>query len=724
MYTMKTKRDKTMKLLTAAVLLSFALSGCTGDGRIDREAVVTRHNVVNTRMDPLESLTVGNGAFAFTVDITGLQTFPDRYAKGVALGTQSEWGWNRFRDTVGYRFEETLKTYDFNNDGNKASYSVQWKEPGRNQDAANWFRKNPHRLQLGNVGFDILLKDGSVVGLEDIQDIRQELNLWTGQISSRFTIEGTPVEVITVGHQEHDQIAVRVTSPLIAEGRLKVRLRYPFPTAEFLDEGNFYAYHDRHETRIAGQDKNGAVITHALEGMTYRTLLRWSAGEIGPTDTPHCYRVSPAVDREVFELSVLFTPEKQEASGLPDFDATVRSSTEGWKAFWSAGAAIDFEGSTDPRAHELERRVVLSQYLTKVQCAGEYPPQETGLTFNSWFGKPHLEMHWWHAVHFALWGRPELMEKSLSWYAHIADKAGALASRQGYKGVRWPKMVDHEGQESPSSVAAFLIWQQPHFIYLAELAYRHQEDPAVIANYKDLVFATAAFMADFVTYDEEKDRYNLGKGLIPAQEVFPAAETFNPTYELAYWDWALRIAQEWRERAGLSRNAEWDEVISKLAPLPQQGGVYLATESAPDSYTNERWRKDHPVVLGALGMVPESPKLDRRVMAATLQKVWDTWFWDHTWGWDFPMTAMNAARLSRPEKALDALFMDVQTNTYLKNGHNYQDDRLRIYLPGNGGLLATVAMMAGGWDGSEGELPGFPKDGSWTVKAEGFKRMP
>ena len=81
-----------------------------------------------------------------------------------------------------------------------------------------------------------------------------------------------------------------------------------------------------------------------------------------------------------------------------------------------SGGAIDFSGSTDARAYELERRVILSQYLTKVQCAGNFPPQETGLTYNSWFGKPHMEMYWWHAAHFALWNRTELLEKSLDWY--------------------------------------------------------------------------------------------------------------------------------------------------------------------------------------------------------------------------------------------------------------------------------------------------------------------
>jgi hypothetical protein len=148
------------------------------------------------------------------------------------------------------------------------------------------------------------------------------------------------------------------------------------------------------------------------------------------------------------------------------------NSERDWKKFWYSGAAIDLAGSTDTRAIELERRIVLSQYLTKIQCAGNFPPQETGLTYNSWFGKPHLEMHWWHALHFALWGRKEILEKTMNWYSKVSSKAFAIAKRQGYNGLRWQKMTDHAGNESPSSVGAFLIWQQPHIISFAELIYQ------------------------------------------------------------------------------------------------------------------------------------------------------------------------------------------------------------------------------------------------------------
>jgi protein-glucosylgalactosylhydroxylysine glucosidase len=719
---MNTSRTRN-KIAVCFLAVNSFFSVSIAQTKINRQAVVQRHTILNTRVDSLESLSVGNGKFAFTVDVTGLQTFPERYAKGVSLGTQSEWGWNRLKDTAGYQFEEVLKEYTLN--GKKSKYAVQFSEQGRQRNAADWFRKSTHRLQLGNLGLDIYKKDGSLVKPSDIKNIKQTLNMWTGEITSHFAVEGVPVDVVTIGHQELDAVAAQIKSPLIQAGRLKLRLRFPYPTIEFLDEGVNYKENSKHTSSVVNQSDAGAALQHKLEGITYYTTFKWSnKAEVATTSTPHYFQVSPDKASDSFAFTCLFSPEASAEAGVPTFSETKANSNVQLKAFWNSGAAIDFAGSTDPRAKELERRVVTSQYLTKIQCTGSFPPQETGLTFNSWFGKPHLEMHWWHSVHFALWDREKLMEKSLDWYFSVEDKAKQIAARQGFKGARWQKMTDHEGLESPSSVGAFIIWQQPHPIYMAELLYRDNQDKAVLDKYKEMVFQTADFMASFTVWDSVKQRYNLGKGLIPAQEVFKAVDTYNPPYELAYWDWALRTAQKWKERLGMPRDAEWDKVISKLAPFPKLNGVYLSTENTPDSFTNEEWLRDHPSVLGALGMVPASPKLDRATMQRTFDTVWKTWQWPDTWGWDFPMTAMTAARLGKPEKAIDALFMNIKTNTYLKNGHNYQDGRLRIYLPGNGGVLATVAMLAGGWDGSVGQNPGFPKNGKWKVKSEGFKKMP
>jgi hypothetical protein len=43
---------------------------------IDRRALARRHNPVLTGPDPASPCQIGNGEFAITVDITGLQTFP------------------------------------------------------------------------------------------------------------------------------------------------------------------------------------------------------------------------------------------------------------------------------------------------------------------------------------------------------------------------------------------------------------------------------------------------------------------------------------------------------------------------------------------------------------------------------------------------------------------------------------------------------------------------
>ena len=82
--------------------------------------------------------------------------------------------------------------------------------------------------------------------------------------------------------------------------------------------------------------------------------------------------------------------------------------------YWQTSGVIDFSSCTDPRASLLERRVVLSQYLLRSQEAQNYPPAETGLTYNTWYGKYHLEMVMWHSFHYALWNKADLLEKQLN----------------------------------------------------------------------------------------------------------------------------------------------------------------------------------------------------------------------------------------------------------------------------------------------------------------------
>ncbi|MHB9141264.1 MAG: hypothetical protein ACYC25_05275, partial [Paludibacter sp.] len=75
-------------LLACSLLLMFACNA-QKQTAIDRKALVSRNNPLVNAFDSLSSLSVGNGEFAYTVDATGLQTFPQKYKQGVPLGTQS-----------------------------------------------------------------------------------------------------------------------------------------------------------------------------------------------------------------------------------------------------------------------------------------------------------------------------------------------------------------------------------------------------------------------------------------------------------------------------------------------------------------------------------------------------------------------------------------------------------------------------------------------------------
>ena len=707
-----------MPTILLLLLLSDFLyaSSSSANDKIDRYALVNRHNVVLNEPNSLNPLSVGNGEFAFTADITGLQSFPEFHEKGMPLGTQSQWGWHSMPNPNGYKLSDAFEEYEV--DGRKVPYASGESSSGGYSPAATWLRSNPHRLHLGQIGLRMIKDDGSLVKIEDLKNTSQTLDLWNGLLSSKFEIDGQPVKVLTICHPDRDILAVRIESPLWQQNRLNVCIAFPYGSDVWREAAD-WNHPDRHKT-IPEINGNEAGFTRILDAERYYVRIACSQGGQIEAKSQHEYEISQR-DGDVLEIVFAFSPIKITGS-LPDFQTVRNAASDYWQNFWSSGGAIDFSQCTDPRAAELERRVVLSQYLTAIQCSGSRPPQETGLVCNSWFGKFHLEMHWWHAVHFALWDRLPLLERSLPWYKEILPKAKGTAELQGYDGVRWPKMVSPDGRDSPSTVGVFLIWQQPHPIYYAELCYRANPDKETLEKYKDIVFETAEFMASYAIWDETGGRYVLGPVLIPAQESYGRYRrtTINPTFELAYWYWALDTTQKWRQRLGMEREPKWDRIIKNLSRPTIRDGVYTGIETPPYTIT-----EDHPSMLCALGFLPQTPLIEPEVMERTLDFVLADWDWPSTWGWDYPVMAMTAARLGEPEKAIDALFVDAQKNRYLANGHNYQSSRLPLYLPGNGGLLTAVAMMAAGWGGCpDRPAPGFPDNGKWKVRWEGLRPMP
>jgi hypothetical protein len=663
-----TSRRRFLQLTSAASLAS-------AQDRIDRFALVKRHNPRLTSFDPRACLSVGNGEFAFTADATGLQTFPELYTE-IPLCTQAQWGWHSFPSPPG-----KLKLETFDTHGREVGYATGRPAKGQ-ENLVAWLRENPHRLHLGRIGF-------IGFGLEDVHDVTQMLVLWLGQLMSRFRVKDVQYNVITVVHPERDVLRVMV----VAKGPIAIAIEFPYGSPDVTAAD--WKSPDKHRTvEDAGQ------LRRELDADQYWVRITAEDARVSRAGA-HRFEVR-GVDH--LNLEVEFSPKR--IAHRPLTRGEVLEGGGGhWTDFWQSGAAVDFSGSRDTRADELERRVVLSQYLTAIQCAGTLPPQETGLTCNSWYGKYHLEMHWWHAAHFPMWGRAPLLERSLGWYNAILPSAREKAKQQGYAGARWPKMTAPDGRSSPSPVGELLIWQQPHPIAMAELCYAAHPDRATLDRYRDVVMESAEFMASFAYYEAARDRYVLGPPVIPAQENHPPRETWNPTFELEYWYDALGIAQQWRKRLGLAPNPKWEDVRAKISPLPVKDGVYLAHENCPQTFTERN--RDHPSMLAALGVLPGA-KVDREIMRATLKRVFRDWKWADTWGWDFPMVAMTAGALGEKDLVVQALFAESPKNTWLPNGHNWQRPGLPLYLPGNGALLIAMARMGGQ----------FPE--GWNVRAEGF----
>jgi hypothetical protein len=694
---------------------------------IDRHALVTRHDVVLTNFDATNPLSVGNGEFAFTVDATGLQTFPEAFEHTTPLGTLSDWGWHSAPNPNGW----SIDTFQFKEYPDLNGRLVPYADvPGNKMTPEiTWLRDNPHRLHLGQIGFVLKHADGSPALTNDLTDITQTLDLWNGEIISHFKFDGQPVDVETVCDPDDDGIAMQVESPLLKTHRLEISIKFPYGTGDTITAD--WNHPEAHQTHFwqprtidfISRPMNICWFFRQLDNDQYAMRLTWNDGQV-QQNGKHEFVLEAGTKTKTLELTAYFTPQSLSTSSFDNFKAVQSAAAKHWKKFWMTGGAIDLSGSKDPRWFELERRIVLSQYLTAIQDAGKNPPQETGLTYNTWEGKFHLEMHFWHEAHFALWDRLPLLERSLGYYQKILSRAEGTAKKQGYAGARWPKMTSPSGAESPSPVGPFLVWQEPHPIFYAELSWRQHRDTATLKKYQDIVFQTADFMASYATWDTNTSRYILGPVLQCAQEIFPKNRTLNPTFELTYWRWALETAQNWRTRLGLPREKKWDDVLNGLAKPSVADGKYLFTETTPDSYIDPKWNKDHPAVVGALSFVP-GPGIDFATMQNTFDWVWNNWNWPDTWGWDYPMLAMTAARLGEPERAIDALLLDTPKNHYGLNGHVYQRPGLTIYLPANGGLLYATALMAAGWDDApKKNAPGFPDNGQWNVRWENLSVAP
>ncbi|OJJ99087.1 hypothetical protein ASPACDRAFT_1901628 [Aspergillus aculeatus ATCC 16872] len=693
--------------LFALLLLLEPVSALTETTRIiDRQNVIRRYNPVRTNLSTTTPMQVGNGDFAFGADITGLQTL-------LPFNILSSWCWcNDSLPTIPGQTEpsdftgmdwwthDRLVNYDISNPAEAA--------------ISQWLIANPHRVNLGRVG---LLYQGANISVADVTRTVQTLDLYSGVLDSRFELHGTAVSVRTIADPVSDTVAVDVQSSLLVDGSLSVFFDYPLTTGTNKFEAPFvgnWSLVEEHTTRLKIETAREAVVEHTVGGTTYyNTIASEQGGDIrGPINETHRYILQPTSKGARFTFTTSYTPSIQ--ADKRSFATVEACSTQWWAQYWESGSFVDLTGSNSSDAAELQRRIILSQYLLAVNSAGHDPPQESGLQNNGWYGKFHLEMVFWHLGHWARWNKWEILSRSLGVYERFLPSSIDRAKKQGYEGARLGKMSDPSGASAPGPQNALLIWQQPHPMYFAELEYRASPTLETLQKWDTILDELATWMVSYAWWNTTTQVYDLGPPMYPSSENTSPNSTYNPTFELAYWRFGLGIASDWKRRQGHEVPETWTHVRQNLASLPVVDNAYSICADLPDMWSESSYTSDHPSQIAVYGLLPPTTDVNVSVVSATMDRIAQTWNFSKSYGWDFPMLAMTAVRLGDIDEAVSYLLHP-----------NFQFDDVgnpvgtvvpTPYFPASSSLLLAVAMMAGGWDGNEGAH--FPR--RWKINVEGF----
>lgn len=301
------------------LLVFFILVNCCRNSqKVNHGELISANNIENSFIDSLNPFKVGNPEFIFAVDMTGMQTFPEYYRGNNSLGT-----------------------------------------------LAAWTKSNPCRFNLGVVGLHILKKNGKEISVNDIAKPDQRLNIWNGEIESMFSVEDIPVHLKTVCHSDYDMISVKISSGLIQQGRLRIKIA--FETADLPDDNSDHDTEMNDVTNIISDTNNITAINRIADKENYYILL-WRNGAVLRQITKHLYYLEPESGDSVYSFSCQFM--KDSADGrVQNFGETSAASKKSWGKFWNSLNENDFRKYSGPVDPELKKQAILLRYLSGISCS-------------------------------------------------------------------------------------------------------------------------------------------------------------------------------------------------------------------------------------------------------------------------------------------------------------------------------------------------------------------
>jgi hypothetical protein len=303
------------------VLLSLLLfSSCRNSTSFGHYEVVSANSIVNTDPGTLNSIPIGNGKFTFIADISGLQSFPYFYTGVNSLSTKSEW----FRNTAAHN-------------------------------------------QLGLIGLYIVKKDGNEISIRDISNPLQKLDLWTGEIDSRFDIEGVPVHLQTVCHPDYDMISVKIISELIREKKIRIKMSFSEDSL-YRQQPSVSGLRDDYSTTIIPDTNSLTIFNRNNSNNKYEVIVWRNHAELSKV-TDDLYYFTPVNVDSVYSFSCQFLNIPQNGR-VQTFGETEAASRKYWMDFWNI--SITSLSNKEIQDKKYTEQIIRSKYLNKLNLKWKF----------------------------------------------------------------------------------------------------------------------------------------------------------------------------------------------------------------------------------------------------------------------------------------------------------------------------------------------------------------
>lgn len=588
-----------------------------------KKSDIIKYNLKFNHIDSKNPVTIGNGDFAITLDQTGTQSLYETY-KDIPLSTMSNKNWfykDKKNIKPSYVDGKAYMLFNLDNDPN---YQTN--------------RQYPFKYSFMQI---LLYDNDKLIDINNIKDVKQELDLYKGIVTSSFNYKEKINKTISFIYQDHDEFNFKLQSD-----NLNLALKFNYPS----------------------YTKNGYrldILPNVLVKEDRITLLYDDKNSLS-------FKLKSSSNYQIVENTLIFDDNNVSFSLALDEIKEGKLLDEFWKC--DNGIIIDNE--------ELVKKMVLSKYLLHVNSTGIYPPQESGLTYNCWNSKFHLEMHLIHSLWNIYNNHVGDLVKSFDYYLSIMPSSLKRASLNGYKGLRFPKMTGPDGEDSPSNIGPLLIWQAPHILFMLQEIYYLYNKENIIKKYEPLISGTIDFMISFITLKDSK--YQMLDPLLEACESIPLDRCQNPSFELEYWRYTLERQPKIDTVLYGHQRYDYLDITSKIITPKEDDGIYLKTYGVIDKYD---LYKDHPTE-GFLMSFFKSKIVDKEKMVKTIDYILKNMDLSSYWGWDFPFLGLSLLNCGEIEKSIEVTQLNTINNQYLYNGYNTSPrDDLKAYLPGNGAFL-------------------------------------